>query len=877
MKKIILIDGNSLSYRAYYATAIKKPLLQTSKGVFTNGLYSMSNMIYSILSKYKPDHILVAFDAKGKTFRHDKLKTYKGNRKKTPEELISQLALIKEILTLMKIKTYEITGFEADDIIATLATQAGATGEYKTLIISSDKDLYQMVNDKKNIKMFQNSTGMSRGNLINENYIKENYGVSVEQFGDYKSLIGDSSDNLSGVKGIGKKTAEMLLNKYHNLTEIYDNIDDIKTTIAKKLSDDKENAFLTQELVTLKTDMDLPFTLSDTEFEIKNIANEDVFQFLETYEMYSFLRKIKKIYNDNHQLNIDLDKNKDQELITIDMLDTQKPWVIYCELLESNYHIAKLFKLIISDGSKHFFINSETELINNYTLQAKLLDPKIIKYCFDWKKDYLFFKRYNINLTNVKWDLSLAIYLIDSSIDIEWWAISTNLGFKIIDDKEYYNNIDNKKINPKLNYEQLLILKTNVIFQSVNSLHQKLKSQNLIDLYYNLELPLVLVLAKMERTGVLTNSKIFNDTKEFATAKLKILSKKIFELTNCEFNINSPKQLQEVLFDKLGLKTFSKKKSTAKSVLLEIRSQHQVVDLILEYRNFFKLLTTYVEGMMKFIDDNDEIHTIYLQNKTTSGRLSSKFPNMQNIVEHKENQRNLKKAFIARKDKILISFDYSQIELRLLAFLSKDQEMLDDFSKGLDIHRQTASKLFNKKAADISAIERHQAKTINFGLIYGQSEFALSNSLGISFESARDFIKKYFQQFPKIKQYKEDQIKAVQKNKFAITYFKRRRWLPEIAHLNFKVRSAAERIAINMPIQGTAADILKLALIKVNDIIDWKSTTMIASIHDEIIIETDKKNYEDTIKQIKYAMENIDANFLLNVSVNSGNSWFDLK
>ncbi len=877
MKKIILIDGNSLSYRAYYATAIKKPLLQTNDGIPTNALYSMSNMMYSILFKYKPDHILVAFDAKGKTFRHDKLKTYKGNRKKTPPELISQLALIKEILTLMKIKTYEISGFEADDIIATLASQAGASEEYKTLIISSDKDLYQMVNDQQNIRMFQNSTGMSRGNLINEAYIKENYGVSVAQFGDYKSLIGDSSDNLSGVRGIGKKTAEKLLNDYQNLEEIYENIDNIKTTIATKLKADRDNAFLTQELVTLKTDMELPFTLADTEINVNDIANPAVFEFLETYEMYSFLRKVKKIYHQNNQFEIDIAQVSAQESITIDMLDTQKPWAIYCELLDTNYHSAKLFKIIISDGERHFFINDEEALINNYSLQSKLLDPKIIKYCFDWKKDYLFLKRFHINLTNVKWDLSLAIYLINSNIDIEWWAISKNLGFSIIDDKEYYNNIDNKKISDKLNYDQFLISKINVIFKSFDLLNKKLKAQNLSDLYYNLELPLVLVLARIEKAGVFTDSKIFNDAKTLAVAKLKVLSAQIFALTNCEFNINSPKQLQEILFEKLALKTFNKRKSTAKAVLLEISKQHPVVGLIIEYRNFFKLLTTYIEGMMKFIDQNNEIHSIYLQNKTTSGRLSSKFPNMQNIVEHKEEQRHLKKAFIARKDKILISFDYSQIELRLLAFLSKDQESLDDFAKGLDIHRQTASKLFDKKPADITSIERHQAKTINFGLIYGQSEFALSNALGISFQEARTFMDKYFQQFPKIQQYKADQIKAVQEHKFATTYFNRRRWLPDIDSPNFKVRAGAERIAINMPIQGTAADLLKLALLKVNDIIDWNTTTIIATIHDEIVIETNLENYQEISDKIKNAMETIDSNFLLSVSVNSGNSWYDLK
>ncbi len=875
MEKLILIDGNALAYRAYYATAQSLPLLQTSNGIPTNALHSMANMMYSILSKYKPSHILVAFDAKGKTFRHKKLDTYKGKRKATPAELISQLPLIKELLTLMNIKIYEVSGFEADDIIATLAEQAGVSKKYKTLIISSDKDLYQMVNDQKNIKMFQNSTGMSRGNIINEAYIRENYDVDVSQFGYYKSLIGDASDNLSGVKGIGKKTAAMLLNQFDTLSDIYNNIDQIeKPAIVKKLIAGKEDAFFTLDLVTLVTNMELPFSIEDTSIVLNNIANNQVFNFLELYEMHSYLRKLKKIY---HNQNPVIVEQENHNITTINYLDTQKPWAIYCELLNDNYHTSDFFKIIISDGTRYVIIDNEAQLLNDHLLKARLLDPKIIKYSFNWKKDYLFFKRFNINLINVKWDVSLAIYLIDSSIAQEWLAISHYLKAKIIDDKEFYNNIDNKKINDNLNYNNFLISKINLIFTSFELLNQQLVAQKLIDLYYNIELPLVLTLAKMEYTGVLTDPQIFQDIKVKTNLKLAELSTKIYQLAEVEFNINSPKQLQDILFNKLALSTFNKKKSTAKAVLQEMIPQHEIIELILAYRKSFKLLTTYIEGMTKFINDKNVINTIYLQNKTTSGRLSSKYPNMQNIVEHEEDQRNLKKAFIARENKILISFDYSQIELRLLAFLSNDQDLLDDFQAGLDIHRETAAKLFNKRSIDVTSIERHRAKTINFGLIYGQSKFALSQTLNISFKQAEIFINRYFEQFPKIKKYKEDQIQYARDHKFAITYFNRRRQLVDIDASNFQVRSAAERIAVNMPIQGTAADILKIALVKIDKIIDWKSTTMIASIHDEIIIETDKNNYEDVMKKISNIMETIDSEIKLKVSVNFGYNWYNLK
>ena len=533
--------------------------------------------------------------------------------------------------------------------------------------------------------------------------------------------------------------------------------------------------------------------------------------------------------------------------------------------------------MIISDGIYNFIINDEKELVNNEMIKKIFEDETIEKYCFDHKKDLVFLKRFNINLINVVWDLSLSLYLINNDIGEEWLKISKYLNFKIIDDQLFYNKSEIKKINPDLNYVQLLVDKATIINQSQKNLYQKLEDENLMNLYQNIEMPLAPVLAEIEINGVLVDRQKFIDIKETTTKKVNQLTTEIYQLANQEFNINSPKQLKTVLFENLELTPYNKKQSTDKKSLSKIATQHKIIDKILQYRKSFKLLSTYIEGMFKYVDNNDMIHTIYQQNKASTGRLTSQFPNMQNIVQHQDEQRDLKKTFIAHQGCSLISLDYSQIELRLLAFLSNDLEMLKEFRDGVDIHRRTASKIFNKPISEISDLERSRAKTINFGLIYGQSEFALSEALNINFELAREFINKYFEQFPKIKEFKEDMINAAQKHLYSKTFLQRKRQLKDINSHSFMVRKAAERIAVNMPIQGTAADILKIALIKVANICKINKMKIIATIHDEIIIEVDDNYLKDLPKKIIEEMEENNFNIPLKVDYKIGKNWYQLK
>ena len=839
MDKLFIIDGNSLIFRAFYAL----PPMYNSARTPTNAAFGFFKMLINIIVKNQPKYMAVAFDAGKHTFRHNLFAEYKGTRKPMPDELRAQLPIVKDILKQMNITTIEIPEIEADDIIGSLSKMY----DVDKVLISGDRDLFQLITDNCHVWLTQK--GLTEIADLDIAGLNEKYGVTPMQVIEMKAIMGDTSDNIPGVKGIGEKGALKLITEYGDLDNIYNNLDNISGKTHNLLQEQKDMAYISRQLATIKTDCKLDYKLEDLTYDFP--FNNEVKQAFKELEFKQLLEKDDYFENDTKVDAVEV-KFEHKQAETYD----EKIEVLHSILEQTEVGVVldDAGFCIAVDEVEYQFLPFDLANGEIYNLIKQLLqDKNINKVVHDAKALMHQLESYDIKLNNF-YDVSLAYYL---------------LGFS---DKELtLASLISRNNLPKCMSVVLLKLKQDSL--------TKLKQMNMLELYYNLELKLVQVLYDMELVGI----KVDQDTIKQLSAKYseeqKELTKQIYELAGLEFNINSPKQLQEVLFDTLRLQ-YKGKKSTNIEVLEAIQDQHQVVPKIIRYRKVAKICSTYLDGLLPYIKQG-KIHTTFIQTMASTGRLSSREPNLQNIPVRSDEGKELRKLFTSSfEDGCIVSADYSQIELRLMAHFSGDENLVKAFNEGKDIHATTASRVFGVKLEDVDSNMRRMAKAVNFGIIYGISEFGLSKNVHMTPKEAREFIAKYFELYPSVKQYMDKSIETAKLNGYASTLLGRVRYIPELNSSTYAVRLFGERVAMNMPLQGTASDIIKMAMINVQNKIKELNlkSKLILQIHDELIVDTTSDEVETVTNLLKQEMENvIKLSVPLTVDVNIGKSWFDAK
>lgn len=825
-KKLVLIDGNSIINRAFYAI----PLLTNQNGEYCNAIYGFCNILVKIILDEKPDYMAICFDAAKKTFRNDIYAEYKGTRKPTPPELSQQFPLLKQILKSMGIYIVEQKGIEADDLIGTLSKKFS----FKTIIFSGDKDLLQLIDTKTEVHLTKK--GVTDIQVMNEQTLLETMGVKPKQIIELKALMGDSSDNIPGVKGIGEKSAHNLIEKYENIENLYDHILEITGKQYEKLVDGKDMAFMSKQLATINTNVNINVSLQDLTYNFP--FDKKVYDHFKYFEFNSLIKR-PNIFNLNdinvEQKNSENIVNSCDNLIQIiNLVKTKNILGIY---INNNIHLA------IDDKLEYIIecANVQNQQAIQLNEALKLLKPifedeSILKTCFDVKKIKHILAKYDINLKGETFDCMIANYLLigsqKSSTEIE--VFCTKNGFE----------------------------ETSIaccLVSCFSKFTQKLKEDGLYDLYSTLEHPLLNILFDMEQSGFKVDKQKVYQLSEVYQNEISILKDQIITLAGEDFNLNSPKQLGEILFDKLKLPQYKKNGSTSVEVLEKIRNYHPIVDKILRYRKIVKLEGTYLAEFKRLLDNNNLIHTEFKQALTSTGRLSSVEPNLQNLPIRDEEGKNLRALFISRfENGSIISADYSQIELRLLAHYSADPKLVDAYNKNLDIHSATASDIFGVDINDVTELQRRQAKAINFGIIYGMSEFGLGQTLNIRSTEAKIFIEKYFETYPYVKKYMLDAVEKVKQTGFASTLFGRKRKILEINSPNYSERQFAERASMNMPLQGSASDLIKKAMISVYNALKSQNlkSKLVLQIHDELIVDCYPGEEEKVKHILKTCMEN---------------------
>lgn len=864
MEKIILVDGNNLLFRSYYATAYSGNFMKNSKGFPTNALYGFTNMINKIINEECPTYMIVAFD-KGKTFRHEKYEQYKDGRIEMPDELKVQFPLAKELLTHMGIKYYECDNYEADDIIGTFAKYCDEEEDFIGTIVSSDKDLLQLISHDVDIKLLKQKDYIR----YNEKSFKEAYGIEPINIIDLKALMGDSSDNIPGVKGIGEKTALKLLHDYKTLDGVYDNLNKLTPKMREKLENDKDNAYMSYDLATIYKEV--PMEISIPDIKLKNKNSDKLNEMYKELEFYSFLKKEEEKKVDNN-IEVKIIENTSE-------INIQKDSAYYLEILGTNYHSSKILGMAIYNEDNSFYIPFEI-LEKKHDFLDKL------KYTYDYKKNYVALKKHNINILNTNFDTMIAGYLLEYNIkeDISYLANSFNYNIPFYDEmylknksKSLYEEEDIKKT------AKAALLKAKFIYETKNIFEEKLKEEKLLDLFEEIEMPLSKVLGDMEYNGVLIDQNELNKLGEEFKIKIELLEQSIYNDAGEKFNISSPKQLGEILFDKLQLPHGKKTKSgysTSIDVLNKLLGKHPIIEKIIKYRTINKLYTTYVEGLKNAICSDGKIHTIYTQTLTRTGRLSSIEPNLQNIPIRNEYGALIRKAFIPSENGIIMSGDYSQIELRILSHMANIDSLKKAFYDNIDIHTKTASDIFKIPTDLVDKKMRRIAKAVNFGIIYGISSFGLSENLHIRPKEAKEFIDSYLQTYPGVKQYMDDTIKKAYEDGYVRTLFNRKRTISELQNKNYMIRQSGERIALNTPIQGTSADIIKKAMIEIAKKLEQEKmqTKMIIQVHDELVFDVPNNEKEKIEKIIKDTMENVcELSVPLNVEIAYGKNWREAK
>ncbi len=883
MEKLILIDGNSILNRAYYGI----PLLQNNNGEYTNAVYGFLNIMFRFIDEEKPTHIAIAFDVKAKTFRHEQFSEYKGTRKGMPDELRAQLPLIKNLLKLMNITYIEKEGFEADDVLGTLAKEAEEKG-LNPVIISGDKDLLQLATDKTKIRIPKTKKGKTEVEDYLKNDVIEKIGLTPTEFIDMKGLMGDTSDNIPGVPGIGEKTALKIITQFKSIENAIQNIEDVKPKKAKEnLEQFKEQALMSKELATIITDVPLEYEL--TQFIIENIFNEEAFEEVKRLELKSIFKKFDEVQEAEKkeiQINV-IDNPFDID----DLLEN----LLKCEQVSYNFYVENEILTGISFAmcnDQSYVILIDDNLSEEVVLQSfkTFFESDTKKITIDKKRDLKFFKSKGININNIYFDVSLALYLeYPTKSDYNYNDIAlTYLGENYLSEEEIFGK--GKKALSFYELEHNTKIKflsdiTSILFRSFNVSKENLEQKQLDELYFNVELPLEEVLCDMEDTGVKIDKNYLMQIGEDLDVEIDKLTNQIHLLAGEEFNINSPSQLGEILFNKLGLKGGKKTKtgySTSVEVLEKLVKVHPIIELVLNYRTYTKLKSTYVQGLLKVLDEHThKIHSTFTQKITATGRLSSIEPNLQNIPVRTEVGRELRKVFVPTNDEyVFVGADYSQIELRVLAHIADDETLINAYKNNEDIHRLTASQVFNVPYDEVTDYQRSNAKAVNFGIVYGISSFSLSQDLYITKKEADKYIKGYFEKYPKVKQYLDNVISETKEKGYVTTIFNRRRNVPEINSTNFVKRGFGERIAMNMPIQGTSADIIKMAMNNVYRRLKTEKlqSKLILQIHDELLIETKKDEVEKVKQILRDEMENVvKLKVDLSIDMAVGNSWFETK
>lgn len=875
--KLVLIDGNSITYRAFFAL----PLLNNDKGVYTNAVYGFTTMLLRILEEQKPTHLLVAFDAGKTTFRHSTYKEYKGGRQKTPSELSEQFPLVRELLDAFNIRHYELENYEADDIIGTLSKQ-GQEKDFEVTVISGDKDMLQLVSNDVTVNVTKK--GISEVEAYTPEYLLEKMEVTPEQIIELKALMGDSSDNIPGVPGVGQKTATKLLKQYETLDNLYEHLEEVSgKKLKENLTNHKEDAYMSRELATINCESPIEVSIDDLSYE--GYSSQDVSSLFKDLGFQSLLNRIgaeetvEEIQEEMEEITFEIVDKVTEEMFTGDE-------AIIIEMLSDSYHTAPIEGIGVANQEKAYFIPTEVA-IESEVFKKWAEDAKSKKVVFDAKQSLVALLKKGIHLQGMHFDVLLASYLLDPSEnnhDIP--AIAHRMGIKsVLYDEEVYGKGAKMKVPGQEILADHLVRKTKALHLLQEKMEEELREHELYTLLKELEMPLALILAEMEHTGVLVDVPRLEEMGTELKRRLEEIEKEIYELAGEEFNINSPKQLGPILFEKLGLRIIKKTKtgySTAADVLEQLEHDHEIIPKILLYRQLGKLQSTYIEGLLKVVDkESSKIHTRYNQALTQTGRLSSIEPNLQNIPIRIEEGRKIRHAFVpSEKDWILFAADYSQIELRVLAHIAKDEKLIAAFKSGQDIHTQTAMDVFHVKEEEVTSNMRRQAKAVNFGIVYGISDFGLSQNLGITRKEAKQFIERYFESYPGVKAYMDDIVQEAKHKGYVTTLMNRRRYLPEITSRNFNLRSFAERTAMNTPIQGTAADIIKKAMIDLREKLKDENmqARMLLQVHDELILEAPKEELEKLKEIVPAMMENtVELSVPLKAEYAFGESWYDAK
>ena len=879
MDKIILLDGNSLSYRAYYAM----PALKNKKGLYTNSVYGFTLMLEKILEDTKPKYALVAFDKGKETFRHKSYEAYKGTRDKTPSELVEQFGYVRELLDSFGIKYEEHLDYEADDIIGSYAKIAEKAG-LEVIIVSGDKDLTQLASD--NITVYYTKRGVTEIDYYTPEFINEKYGLTPQQIIDMKGLMGDKSDNIPGIPGVGEKTAIKLLNEYETVENVLENIDNISgKKLKERLTEGKEDAILSKKLATIFTDVPVDNKIEDLTFKENREKKKELFEKL---EFVSFLRKLsqEKSIEDPSETETGEEKIKKDIEIQIADKDTKldfKNSSLHIECYTEDYQNSDVLGVSVYVGDTAYIFSEENFFDNKYAIEY--LQSQEEKTVYDIKKIIYIAKKNNKEINGDVFDIKIANYLIDVTSKSEIDKIVFNYLGEIISSNEEIYGKGAKRSLPTQEVLNSYIAKIAASILEVKPfMIKRLGEENMLDLYKNIEIKVARVLANMEFEGIHVSKKALDEMSHEFDERIKVLEGSIYTLAGSEFNIASPKQLGVVLFEDLGLPVVKKTKtgySTAVEVLEQLQYKHDIIPLIMEYRTLTKLNSTYAKGLIKDITREGKIHTRYEQTLTQTGRLSSVNPNLQNIPTRIEEGKKIRKAFIpASNDRVILSIDYSQIELRVLAHIAQDKGMIDAFKHDVDIHTKTASDVNGVPLDEVTPTMRREAKAVNFGIVYGISDFGLSNNLGITRKRAKEFIEKYLETFKGVDKYMADIVEFAKEHGYVETLYNRRRSLPEINAKNKIIANLNARIAMNTPIQGTAADIIKIAMISAYNYIEESKVDakLLLQVHDELIFDVSKDILEEfTDKMVTIMEEAANLDVKLKAEASSGPSWYEAK
>lgn len=871
-KKIVLLDGNSLAYRAFFAL----PLLTNDTGVHTNAVYGFTMMLQTILADEKPTHILVAWDAGKTTFRHTTFGEYKGGRQKTPSELSEQFPYLRKLLDAYNIPQYELDQYEADDIIGTLS-KTGDAEKSEVVVISGDKDLTQLASDHTTV--FITRKGITDMEKYTPAHVREKYGIEPRQIIDMKGLMGDASDNIPGVPGVGEKTALKLLIEYGSVEAVYQSLDRITAKKLKEnLTENEAQAFMSKELATIETAA--PITVSIDDLTYPGPDMEKVTTLYKELKFKTLLEKIAPQTADEppEAIDVTIVSNLKEE----DLVDEM---AIHIEMMDENYLTADILGIGLADVERTLFlpfaVAKESSVLKDW-----LRDETKKKYASDSKATYASLARHGLETDGFEFDLLLATYIVNPSTSYtDVASVVEEFGYtQVRADETVYGKGAKKTLPDEASIAEHASRKAQAILKLRPVIEEKLKENDQYELYHELELPLAKILGRMESTGVKTDLETLSMIGAELSVKLAKLESDIYDIAGEKFNINSPKQLGVILFDKIGLTPIKKTKtgySTAADVLEKLESEHEIIAHILNYRQLGKLNSTYIEGLSKEIHEDGKIHTRFQQALTTTGRLSSINPNLQNIPVRLEEGRKIRAAFVPSEPGwYLFAADYSQIELRVLAHMSQDEKLIEAFREGADIHTRTAMDVFGVNEDAVSSDMRRAAKAVNFGIVYGISDYGLSQNLNITRKEAATFIDTYLANFPGVKQYMDDIVTDAKMKGYVSTLLKRRRYLPEITSSNFNLRSFAERTAMNTPIQGSAADIIKKAMIDMAARLESEGmqTRMLLQVHDELIFEAPENEIEKLKEIVPEVMESaIALDVPLKVDWAFGLSWYETK